>query len=320
MTQPKTETRSFQIRAAENDDFKLEGYAATFGTESKDLGGFREIVAPGAFLRSLAASADIHATVQHNFGSLLGRTKNGSLTLAEDQRGLRFSIQLDKKSALHKEVYNNVRSGLLDECSFTFTVGPEGQVWSADGKTRTLTDVNLIEVAIVCLPAYPGTTADARSAVVDNASLLAKVQAMPGDWTRQERAHQISLSIIVDRRVTEQRAADIDAEISDEDFDDAQQALIEKYGRSLNGHAPAHWLVSMDSKCCRTLHMDSQVRCSVLYTRDDTDDSIDFGDVNPDSDYTAPDDRATKRLAEARQMTADAELRRQMAIAAGRTW
>src|SRR5579871_3483199 len=113
MTQPKQETRSFQIRA--EGDFKLEGYAATFGTESNDLGGFKEIVAPGAFARSLKANADIHATVQHNFGALLGRTKNGSLSLVEDQRGLRFSIQLDKNSALHKEVYNNVRSGLLDE-------------------------------------------------------------------------------------------------------------------------------------------------------------------------------------------------------------
>jgi HK97 family phage prohead protease len=315
MTQPKTETRSFQIRAAKDNDFKLEGYAATFGTESNDLGGFKEIVAPGAFARSLAAQADIHATVQHNFGSLLGRTKNGSLTLEEDQRGLRFSIQLDKNSTLHKEVYNNVRSGLLDECSFTFCVGPEGQVWSADGKKRTLTDVDLIEVAIVALPAYPGTSADARSTVVANSDLLARVRNMPADWARQERVHEINLRIIADRNAP---AAQVRSVEDDEDdlTDEIQKALHERFGSTRSGAHPAHFLVRFDAARCYTRHLDSDTRCRMTYQRDDTDDSYDFGECEPDCDYAG--ETGDRSLA-AQQAQDDEALRIRMAIAAGRT-
>jgi HK97 family phage prohead protease len=322
MATRKTESRSFQIRTAKENDFKIEGYAATFGVAA-DIGGFfKEIIAPGAFARSLAARADIHATVQHDFSQLLGRTTNSSLELVEDDKGLRFSIQLDQNVAFHKDVYANVKSGLLNECSFIFEVGPEGQVWSADGTTRTLTDVNLIEISLVALPAYSGTSADARAlrATTDSAELLAKVAALPLLWKQQERAHELGLEIIrsANTPVAQKRSAD--DEISDEDFDDAQQALLEKFGRSENGHAPAHWLLDMDNSRCRTLHMDSQVRCRCEYTRD-SDDVFDFSDIEPDSDYAGmTGDRAAKRLAEARQIQADSELRQRMAVAAGRSY
>jgi HK97 family phage prohead protease len=313
-TQTKTERRSFQMRAADND-FKLEGYAATFGMESNDLGGFKEIVAPGAFARSLAAKTDIHATVQHNFGALLGRTKNGSLSLVEDQRGLKFSIQLDKNSTLHKEVYNNVRSGLLDECSFTFCVEPEGQVWSADGKTRTLTDVDLIEVAIVALPAYPGTSADARSiaATADSAALLARVQAMPGEWARQERIHQASIAVAT-RSDTDNSEPE-----GEEDFtDEMQEAIAERFGSTRSGAHPAHYLVRYDQKRCYTRHLDSDTRCKMSYERDE-DGAYSFGECEPDTDYCEPDDRSRARQATARELVADENLRIRMANAAGRT-
>ncbi len=321
MATPKTETRSFQIRAAKDNDFKIEGYAATFGTAA-DIGGmFKEVIAPGAFARSLAAKADIHATVQHDFSQLLGRTTNSSLELVEDERGLKFSIQLDENVAFHKDTYANVRSGLLNECSFIFTVEPTGEVWSADAKTRTLTDVSLIEISLVALPCYPGTSADARAlaAATDSAALLAKIASLPLLWEQQSRAHAIALEISRSANTPAEQKRSADDEISDEDFDDAQEALLEKFGRSANGHAPAHWLVSMSADRCRTLHMDSQVRCRCSYTRDDTDESFDFGDVEPDTDYCEPDDRSTKRLAEARQIQADSELRQRMANAAGRS-
>jgi HK97 family phage prohead protease len=317
MATPKTEKRSFQIRAAKENDFKIEGYAATFGTAA-DIGGmFKEVIAPGAFSRSLAAKADIHATVNHNFSQLLGRTTNGSLELEEDERGLRFSIQLDKNVAFHRDTYANVKSCLLNECSFIFSVEPSGEVWDAAGKTRTLTDVELCEVSIVALPAYPGTSADARSA--DSAALLTKVQDLPALWRQQERLQAINLAMIADRAAAGSQRSDTDDsdETTEEDFTAAQEALIEKYGRSANGHAPAHWLVDMDNSRCRTLHMDSQVRCSMGYSRDEGGD-FDFDDVTPDcqSDY---DTRAQVRLVYAMQEAKDAVLRQRMAWAAGRT-
>lgn len=322
MATRKTESRSFQIRTAKENDFKIEGYAATFGVAAEIGGSFKEIIAPGAFARSLAARADIHATVQHDFSQLLGRTTNSSLELVEDDKGLRFSIQLDKNVAFHKDVYANVKSGLLNECSFIFEVGPEGQVWSADGTTRTLTDVNLIEISLVALPAYSGTSADARAllATTDTAELLARVAAMPGDWARRDKAHELGLRIIAERAAEQKRSDTADGdEPTEEDFTAAQEALIEKFGRSACGFAPAHYLLDMNKSSVRTLHMDSQVRCRCEYTRDD-EDVFDFGDVTPDSDAGMIGDRAAKRLAEARQIQADSELRQRMAVAAGRAY
>jgi HK97 family phage prohead protease len=314
MATPKTEKRSFQIRAKNDGDFKIEGYAATFNTPADIGGSFKEVIAPTAFDRSLAAKVDIHATVQHDFSQLLGRTQNGSLELATDAKGLRFSVQLNPDVAFHRDTYANVKAGLLNECSFIFTVGPEGQQWSPDGKTRTLLDVDLIEVSVVCLPSYTGTSADARSA--DSATLLAKVEALPALWKQQARLHAINLAMIADR-TAERSDTPTDDETTEEDFTAAQEALIEKYGRSANGHAPAHWLVDMDNSRCRTLHMDSQVRCSMGYSRDE-DGDFDFDDVTPDcqSDY---DTRAQVRLTYAMQEAKDAVLRQRMAWAAGRT-
>ena len=50
---------------------KLEGYAATFGTEAQ-VGNFTETIAPGAFAGSLGAANDIVALVDHDPSRLLG--------------------------------------------------------------------------------------------------------------------------------------------------------------------------------------------------------------------------------------------------------
>ena len=82
----------FQVRAAGR---RLEGYAATFGTEAR-ISDFTEIIMPGAFRGALAPSRDVLALVDHDPTKVLARTRSGSLRLAEDPRGLSFS-RLRKK-------------------------------------------------------------------------------------------------------------------------------------------------------------------------------------------------------------------------------
>jgi phage head maturation protease len=53
------EIRSGQSLQTSNG--KLVGYAAVFNKPSHDLGGFREIIKPGAFKRTLADSAHVTA-------------------------------------------------------------------------------------------------------------------------------------------------------------------------------------------------------------------------------------------------------------------
>jgi HK97 family phage prohead protease len=168
----KIETRIFsgvQLRAAAGEDFALEGMAASYNMPSKPIpggpnGNFTEYVAPSAFKRALRNKADVKCLFNHQANSILGRTKNGTLTLSDTPAGLSFRCQLDKRIGVHLSIYAMVQRRDIDECSFAFSVAPGGEKWNADYSKRTLTDVDLFDVSVVTNPAYGGaaTSVDAR--------------------------------------------------------------------------------------------------------------------------------------------------------------
>jgi uncharacterized protein len=143
----------------------LVGYAALWHYLSEDLGGFVELIRPGAFLRSIGPGGlDIRALWNHNPEKVLGRSKNGTLALKEDDKGLRVTIRLPD-SSLGRDVLEVVRRGDVNQMSFGFTV--EQDIWSRDRETgrvlRELLEVRLHEVSPVTFPAYPSTTIAARA-------------------------------------------------------------------------------------------------------------------------------------------------------------
>ncbi|WP_160122449.1 HK97 family phage prohead protease [Rhodovarius lipocyclicus] len=139
---------------------KLEGYAAVFG-EAARIGGFSEVIQPGAFSRSLAAATDILALVDHDPGRLLGRTSSGTLRLAADSRGLTFSLDVPD-TALGRDMLALAERRDLGGMSFSFIA--KRDLWPSADK-RELVDVDLLEVSIVqAHPAYAGTSVAARSA------------------------------------------------------------------------------------------------------------------------------------------------------------
>lgn len=176
------QSRAFELRAAPDNEFALVGRAVKYNSLSRDLGGFREIIAPGAFSDSIASGEeDIKATAEHNAAhALLGRQANGSLRISDGPDGLLFHCQLNRNLQSHREVYEQVKSGLLSECSFTF--GNVVQEW-ADTKplpTRTVKKATLYEVAVVSSPAYAdgATMAAARSSDAQIAVRAARLADM----------------------------------------------------------------------------------------------------------------------------------------------
>jgi HK97 family phage prohead protease len=158
-------TISVELRTA-GDEFGLVGYAATFNSWSKDLGGFREMILPGTFARSLRAGADVKCLFNHAPDNILGRTKSGTCTLSTDARGLKFRCELNLKSQYHRDIYEAVKRGDIDECSFAFTVPQGGDSWESGSgglASRTLKDVDLVDVSVVTYPAYNETAAGART-------------------------------------------------------------------------------------------------------------------------------------------------------------
>src|SRR5208282_1875589 len=91
------------------DEMAIEGYAARFNQQSKDLGGFRETVAPGAFTNALASNPDIRCLYNHDANRVLGRTTSGTLTLSQDENGLKFRCQLDPNNQEHRNLHSSIK-------------------------------------------------------------------------------------------------------------------------------------------------------------------------------------------------------------------
>lgn len=157
-----------QVRAEEGEQLRIVGYIATFNQLSVDLGGFIEQIAPGAFARSIQES-DIRALWQHNPEYVLGRTKNETLALREDDTGLHIEI-LPPPTQWARDAVASIQRGDVDQGSFSFEVRREMWNWNVQPPIRTLLDVELFEVSPVTFPAYPDTSLAVRSLVQENAA------------------------------------------------------------------------------------------------------------------------------------------------------
>ena len=144
---------------------RLTGYASVFDSMSEDLGGFREIVKPGAFKRSLESnSVDPLALVHHLPHLVLGRRSAGTLKLAEDSKGLAFEIDMPDTGTA-RDLMVSVERGDIRGASFAFTVEADGDHWEVEGDqvTRELRAVTLHEITITPTPAYPDTSVARRA-------------------------------------------------------------------------------------------------------------------------------------------------------------
>lgn len=142
---------------------QFSGYAAMFNSPSEPL-PFTEVIAPGAFKRSLTSRNDVKLLWNHETGTVLGSTRAGTLQLVEDAQGLKAIATLPDTQA-GRDAATLIKRGDVANMSFGFTVPKGGDSWSADGQTRTLNSVRLHEVSIVAFPAYQATSASVRSAI-----------------------------------------------------------------------------------------------------------------------------------------------------------
>jgi len=161
------ERRTFTVqdveaRKADDGTMRLRGYAAVFNDASVPL-PFKETIAPGAFRKTLSETPDVRLLINHE-GLPLARTKNGTLTLTEDDRGLYMDATIADTTE-GRDLYKLVERGDVDQMSFAFRV--IRQKWNEDRSVRTLTEVSLADgdVSVVTYPAYPTTSVEAREAL-----------------------------------------------------------------------------------------------------------------------------------------------------------
>jgi uncharacterized protein len=147
-------SQAFEIRE-DGDGMTFTGYAAMWDSPSQPL-PFTERIQRGAFKRSLQSRNDIKLLWNHDTGAILGSTRAGTLTLTEDDRGLRATAKFPN-TTLGRDTAELIRTGNVDSMSFGFSVPDGGDKWSQDGSERTLVSVRIHEVSLVAFPAYTST-------------------------------------------------------------------------------------------------------------------------------------------------------------------
>jgi len=161
---PSKEIRTFNVEnlelRQEGEDNIVVGYGSVFNTLSNELGGFREIIAEGAFDGRL--NDDVRFLINHD-GLPLARTTNGTLRLTTDERGLKYEAKVANTS-LGRDLIELMRNGTINQSSFAFVV--EDDSWEVrDGvNVRTINKVSrLYDVSAVTYPAYEEASVALRS-------------------------------------------------------------------------------------------------------------------------------------------------------------
>ena len=151
------------VRAA-NDRKSIGGYAAKFDKQSRNLGGFVEQIRSTAFNKSRGDGwPDVLARYNHDDNMLLGTSVAGTLRLSIDEVGLVYEVDPPQARA---DILELVARGDVQKSSFAFRVMGDGDEWSLndlDIPLRTLTNVQLVDVAPVNSPAYLDTSTGLRS-------------------------------------------------------------------------------------------------------------------------------------------------------------
>lgn len=163
-------TFAFEARVAgEGAETTIEGHAAVFNSLSEPLGWFgeREIIAPGAFDEALRrverGEDDVYALLNHDESFIIGGTRNGSLQLSVDEKGLFTRTKPLDTQAIRDFVVAPMRAGLLRKMSFGFRIGDE-HVEKREGEPVWVIDTveRLFDISPVTFPAYPATDVEAR--------------------------------------------------------------------------------------------------------------------------------------------------------------
>lgn len=171
MSRDTRQTRSLKTELktrAEGDggDLTIEGYFAVFGRETELWPGAYEQVAPEAFDKTLGN--DIRALIDHETRLVLGRNKSGTLELRTDTYGLWGRIKINPNDTDAMNLYERVKRGDVDQCSFGFNIVREDTEWRDDGSVKwTIREVDLHEVSVVTFPAYEDTGVAARQKQVE---------------------------------------------------------------------------------------------------------------------------------------------------------
>lgn len=184
-----------EVRNGADGQTSVRGHAALFDTPTM-IGppgvGFEEVIARGAFRKTLSDGADVRFLFNHNPDLVLARTKSGTLTLSEDEQGLRVDAQL-APTTVGRDLAVLLQRGDVTQMSFGFRVVKDQweTVTRAEGgsvERRTVLEAQLFDVSGVTYPAYDETDLALREAALVRELRDVRAGKAPDQATRTEPA------------------------------------------------------------------------------------------------------------------------------------
>ena len=165
----------------ESEEMRIEGYAAVFN--SPETYGYTELIAPTAFDDTDMKDVVLRYNHNDNF-MVLARTRNKSLKLEKDEKGLMIDATLQDDITEHRNIFNAIKSGLIDKQSFAFTV--ESEEYNYETDTRTITKIGkLFDVSVVDFPFYNDTDVSVARAA-NNDEFLKRRKELREKYEKEE--------------------------------------------------------------------------------------------------------------------------------------
>lgn len=149
-----------------NDKVIIEGYVNAVERESRPLitekGRVNEKIKAGTWRKALSRAENVNALLDHRADKVLASTKEGTVTLDEDEIGLRATVVTADAEAMEK-----ARAGKLRGWSFGMYVNEESYEERANQlPLREVSDLDILEVSIIddeMIPCYAATSIETRA-------------------------------------------------------------------------------------------------------------------------------------------------------------
>lgn len=192
--------RCAEFRALDSDEnsYVVDGYATTFDQPYTlyDNGNYeiREVIDKAAFEK--CDTSDVIMQYDHQ-GRVFARNRNGTLTLAADDTGLKITARLGG-TEIGRQLYEEIKGGYTDRMSFAFTVSDQKRESEMiNGKTvvtRRITGIRkLYDVSAVSMPANDSTSISARSWCDGEIARLEAERLSALEYSRRKLALKIKL-------------------------------------------------------------------------------------------------------------------------------
>lgn len=181
----------FVLREDEEKGFYAEGYPIVFEQPTVLFvdGGIEYWEVIDRHALDETDMEDVIFNYDHK-GKIMARTRNNTLWLTVDEKGLFARMRLDGTQA-GREMYEEIKKGYVDRMSFQFSIDPAYDEYDPEAHMWTIRKIKrLYDVSAVSFPAYEQTSLDARKRAAQETEGRRRAQA-----EKQKRMQELRRSI-----------------------------------------------------------------------------------------------------------------------------